>query len=304
MASVPQNVTQISTVQSTYDPTSIFYAVGSSGTVDTQLAGSVLLANTALTGIPTVPTASVATNTTQVASTAYVQSNLANYSTTTQIASTYETQANATASFAPITGSATYAPIASPTFTGTPSAPSAGTNTNSTQLATTAFVRNYLAGPIVGMGLTVAVPLSNFKGDASGGSAAAGVVGEFISSSIGTGSAVPLTTGTLTNVTSISLTAGDWDVWGTVATNPTGTTTTTFFAGAVSTTTAALPAIGSGGSFFSFPFAVAAGQGIVNGIAPTRINVSTTTTVFLVAEAVFAISTLGAYGNIQARRAR
>ena len=40
------------------------------------------------------------------------------------------------------------APIASPAFTGTPTAPTAATSTNSTQIATTAFVKaqNYAAG--------------------------------------------------------------------------------------------------------------------------------------------------------------
>ena len=39
----------------------------------------------------------------------------------------------------------TYAPLASPTFTGIPAAPTAASNTNTTQLATTAFVANALA---------------------------------------------------------------------------------------------------------------------------------------------------------------
>jgi len=47
-----------------------------------------------------------------------------------------------------------FAPIASPTFTGVPAAPTPGNNTNSTQLATTAFLRNYLAAPTVGFGTT------------------------------------------------------------------------------------------------------------------------------------------------------
>jgi hypothetical protein len=38
--------------------------------------------------------------------------------------------------------STTYAPLASPTFTGTPSAPTAAAGTNTTQIATTAFVNN------------------------------------------------------------------------------------------------------------------------------------------------------------------
>ena len=72
------------------------------------------LASPALTGTPTAPTASVDTNTTQVATTAYV------------------------------VGQA-YAKLASPTFTGTPSLPTGTTGVtqsagnNSTKLATTAY---------------------------------------------------------------------------------------------------------------------------------------------------------------------
>jgi hypothetical protein len=77
-----------------------------------------------LTGTPLAPTAATATNTTQIATTAYVQANLANYSTTSSITSTL----------------ANYALLASPTFTGTPAAPTAAPGTNTTQLATTAFV--------------------------------------------------------------------------------------------------------------------------------------------------------------------
>ncbi|MHA6905485.1 hypothetical protein JK151_08835 [Ralstonia syzygii subsp. celebesensis] len=40
-----------------------------------------------------------------------------------------------------------YAPLASPTFTGAPGAPTAATGTSTTQLATTAFVANTLASP-------------------------------------------------------------------------------------------------------------------------------------------------------------
>ena len=60
----------------------------------------------ALSGTPTAPTASAATDTTQIATTAFVQDQKA-----------------------------------SPVFTGTPTAPTAATTTNTTQIATTAFVQ-------------------------------------------------------------------------------------------------------------------------------------------------------------------
>ena len=64
----------------------------------------------AFAGTPTAPTASVTTNTTQVATTAFVQNNKD-----------------------------------SPAFTGTPTAPTAVLGTSTTQIATTAFVRNQIS---------------------------------------------------------------------------------------------------------------------------------------------------------------
>jgi hypothetical protein len=73
-----------------------------------------------LTGIPKSTTAAADTNTTQIATTAFVIGQ--SYLKTT-------------------TASTTYAPKISPTFTGTPSAPTAVIGTNTTQIATTAFVK-------------------------------------------------------------------------------------------------------------------------------------------------------------------
>ena len=60
-----------------------------------------------------MPTATAGTNTTQIASTAFVTT--------------------------AISGISSYAPLASPAFTGTPTAPTAAAGTNTTQIATTAF---------------------------------------------------------------------------------------------------------------------------------------------------------------------
>ena len=70
------------------------------------------LASPNFTGIPLAPTANAGTNTTQVATTAFVTGGL-------------NLKAN----------------LAGPTFTGVPAAPTASAGTNTTQLATTAFVQ-------------------------------------------------------------------------------------------------------------------------------------------------------------------
>lgn len=92
--------------------------------LNTTLNSYALKASPALTGTPTAPTAAVDTNTTQIATTAYV------------VGQGYLKAA---------TASSTYAPLASPDLTGTPTAPTAAGGTNTTQIATTAFVTAAIA---------------------------------------------------------------------------------------------------------------------------------------------------------------
>jgi hypothetical protein len=81
------------------------------------LSGSLTVNSTlSVSGVLTAPTAAVNTNTTQVATTAFVIGQ-------------------------------GYAPLASPTFTGTPAAPTPATADNTTKLATTAFVKANLVSP-------------------------------------------------------------------------------------------------------------------------------------------------------------
>lgn len=101
------------------------------------LAAEVLLApraSPALTGTPTAPTAAPFTNTTQIATTAFV---LAQQSAIVSgVASVAGRAGNVTLTIADVSGAIS---AASPDFTGTPTAPTASPGTNSTQLATTAF---------------------------------------------------------------------------------------------------------------------------------------------------------------------
>ena len=73
------------------------------------------LASPTFTGTPAAPTASANTGTTQIATTAFVMTELADY-----------------------------APLVSPTLQGTPLAPTAAADTNTTQIATTAYVQTEL----------------------------------------------------------------------------------------------------------------------------------------------------------------
>ena len=103
------------------------------------------LASPALTGTPSAPTPAVDTNTTQVATTAFVlgQASAANPVINGTAAAGSSSRFSRADHIHPI--DTTRAPVASPQFTGTPSAPTPAVDTNTTLLATTAYVvgQNY-----------------------------------------------------------------------------------------------------------------------------------------------------------------
>jgi len=84
-----------------------------------SISGFAPLASPTFTGTPLSSTAIKSTNTTQIATTAYVKDNLSDYAT-----------------------------LASPTFTGIPAAPTAIAATNTTQVATTAFSQSAIAAAV------------------------------------------------------------------------------------------------------------------------------------------------------------
>lgn len=133
-----------------------------------------------------------------------------------------------------------------------------------------------------------------------GASAAAGLVGEVMRSTVTSGSAVSLVNGTAKTVTSLSLTAGDWDCRGTLAFLPNAATTISVIAGGLNTTTNILPGLAS--FFLDAPFAT--GIGASNAIAPQQINVSATTPLYMIAQSNFAANTMAAYGTEECRRMR
>lgn len=134
--------------------------------VDAANALKANIASPALTGVPTAPTATAGTNTTQIATTAFVIANKGSGDVVGPASSTdnYLAQWNGTTgkllkAGIPTTTFATpadvalkadksyvdsadalKAPLASPALTGTPTAPTASAGVNNTQIATTAYV--------------------------------------------------------------------------------------------------------------------------------------------------------------------
>lgn len=168
--------------------------------------------------------------------------------------------------------------------------------TTSAQLAGVLSDETGTGVSVFGTSPTITTP--NIVGITNASNAAAGSVGEVISSAV-TSTSVP-TTGVAQNLTSIPLTAGDWDVQGFVNFGAAGTTTTTQVLAGANTVSATLPASNHYSQFVgSFP----TGANVPVPVPYTRVNVSSATTVYLVVEAVFGTSTMTAQGFISARRA-
>ena len=134
----------------------------------TLLAAKAPLASPALTGTPTAPLAATTTNTTQIATTSFVQQEITALiggaptalNTLTELAAAINNDASYATTLT--TALALKAPLASPTFTGTPTLPSGTIATtqspgnNTTAVATTAFVT-------AGISAIVVDPLNNPK---------------------------------------------------------------------------------------------------------------------------------------------
>lgn len=157
---------------STVTSTTLGY-LDATSSVQTQLNNKAPLASPTFTGTPAAPTAAADTNSTQLATTAFVvgqaasvaPANLGVAAVGSSLRYARQDHVHAFAATGPLSWNGTTisiaqattstdgylssadwntfngkAPLASPSFTGTPTAPTAAFNTNTTQLATTAFV--------------------------------------------------------------------------------------------------------------------------------------------------------------------
>lgn len=149
---------------------------------------------------------------------------------------------------------------------------------------------------VTGAGLLTAG--SGIAGTTTNNNANAGSVGEYVTAAAG---ATGIITATNTNITSISLTAGDWDVEGVIQFTPTGTTVTLQTTTAISTTSATIGAVGT---FTTQTMNMTGGNGQTMTSPVTRLSLSSTTTVYLVGLTSFNTSTMTAAGFIRARRVR
>ncbi|EDT9907390.1 phage tail protein [Salmonella enterica] len=111
-------------------------------------------ASPTFTGTPKAPTPAAGNNTTQLATTAFVQAALtalingapATLDTLKEIAAAINNDPNFSTTINNVL--ALKAPLSSPALTGTPTAPTAAQSVNNTQIATTAFVKSAIAGMV------------------------------------------------------------------------------------------------------------------------------------------------------------
>lgn len=171
--------------------------------------------------------------------------------------------------------------------------------------------------PIVQGGVTKQVSIANVTagravsvlsviGTTTNNNASAGSVGEYISSTVvappAGGTNLPNTT--YSNVTSVSLTAGDWDVsgftgWG----NGSGTNNIALVMSQITTISADIsnPCV----EICNIGTSIYLIANTVSPLATTRISIASTTTVYLTSVAYFSGGgTISGYGTLRARRVR
>lgn len=145
---------------------------------------------------------------------------------------------------------------------------------------------------------TTGLQVDRVPGTTTNDNAAAGYVGEYLTASRTAGNALSLINVTYTDITSLSLTAGDWDVQGVVAFAVVTGPSTGIWAG-VSTTSATIVIEQSS-------VCQPAGAGFTSSLSSpvVRFSLAATTTIYLVARAAFSGGTVTGYGQISARRVR
>jgi hypothetical protein len=150
----------------------------------------------------------------------------------------------------------------------------------------------------------VTVSRGQIPGTSTNDSATAGNFGEYISSEVLVGSAVSLTSGVAANITSVSLTAGDWLVWGMGTIAAAAATTSTYAVVWTSQTSVTTPTAPNKGGITTINGSPSGNFTFNVPVAAQRMSLSGTTTVYLGANVGFSVSTCTAYGMLSALRIR
>lgn len=151
------------------------------------------------------------------------------------------------------------------------------------------------------------VPTNKVLGTAGSTTPPAGYIGEIKSSAVAAGSAVSLTNGGQTNITSITLTPGIWDVSAMLVFTGNSTTEVRYIIGTISLVSATIDSTAGRRNdiYYSNTSSVTIfnqGNTPATAIPPVRIEVAANTTVYLVALPEFDTSTMSGFGRLSATR--
>lgn len=128
-------------------------------------------------------------------------------------------------------------------------------------------------------------------------------LGEYVESTLASGSATSLTTNTAKTITSIVVPIGDWELSGMVIFNPAASTTVDDLHMSISTTTNTHDTTVGRYAHMTTNLGPNAHE-VSLQVSTIRVSLTAETTYYLVGEATFAASTCTAYGRIYARRLR
>jgi len=142
-------------------------------------------------------------------------------------------------------------------------------------------------------------------GTTTNDSGAAGYVGEEVRSAIASGSAIALTTAVAANLTSISLTAGDWEVEYAMRYFPANTTLLSRVFSGINTVSATQSGINDDATNISSVAMTGDGANIFyTAYGKKRVSIASPTTIYGVAQSTHSVSTCSVFGVLRARRVR
>lgn len=180
------------------------------------------------------------------------------------------------------------------------------------QTGTDAFVGSTsptLVTPIMGVASATSIDFSSTDGVigfTDGSSAPVGSVGEIMYSEVLSSAPTAILTNTIVPLTTISLSAGDWELHGSAGFTGGATTMVKYYHVWIASTTGTEPnsAIVNGRSFGTVGVAIYAQGNFGITIRDGFLQAAGTTTIYLNVRSIFTISTTSSYGRVWARRVR
>lgn len=143
-------------------------------------------------------------------------------------------------------------------------------------------------------------PTTGIAGTTGANNAMEGSVGELLQKTVSSASPVSLTNSISKTVATLDLTAGDWDIYGYMGFAFSGGASITGLLGTVSTAADSLQEPNTTHRCAAF----APVSNIIYPLPTRRLAIGSTTTIYLVLNAIFSGGTVGGYGEILARRRR